>query len=167
MASVGAQMMSLPPAAEVVLTYHLKPGTYRVLLQPSGPDEARHFKEFSLEDRLATPDASPEEGESAAGQDADTQRPIADELVRQIAPHVVLRGIMATPGKPANFSIRIVMPDGRTRDATYSVGAEVHNGWSVGEFNPQEQTVTLKKGSTILILRRGESYPLVPPNGFQ
>jgi hypothetical protein len=88
-------------------------------------------------------------------------------LVRQIAPHVVLRGIMATPGKPANFSIRIVMPDGRTRDATYSVGAEVHNGWSVGEFNPQEQTVTLKKGSTILILRRGESYPLVPPNGFQ
>jgi len=166
MASVGAQMMSIPPEVQAVLTYRLKPGTYRVLLRSSDPDRSVQY-EFTLDDWQGA-DVAPTPGaEPAANQGENGQRPIPDELMREIAPHVVLRGIMAAPGKPANFSIRVVLPDGRTRDETYSVGSDIYNGWSIGEFNPQQQTVTLKKGSDILILRRGESYPLVPPNGFE
>ena len=166
MASVGAQMMSIPADMQAVLTYRLKPGTYRVLLQSSDPGKTRRY-EFTLDDRdnLPAPPAPGAEAVPNPGQDVQT--PVASEVMRATAPHVVLRLIIATPGKPASFSIRLILPDGRSRDDTYSVGADIYDGWSVGEFNPQEQTVTLKKGDDILILRRGESYPLLPPQGFQ
>ncbi len=158
----GNEMMSIPSGMQAKLTYHLKPGTYRVLLKSADPEKTRE-REFTIEDQGREKEASQSVAQGASSGTAPAQTGMSEELMRQIAPQVELRGIMATPGKPAVFSIRVILPDGRSRDGTYSVGDDVFDGWSAGEFNPQEQTVTLTKADDILILRRGKSYVLAPP----
>ncbi len=164
MASAAPQLISIPAQQQAILTFRLSPGTYRVLLKSNDPAKTRQ-REFTLESREEAETPTPA-GNTTGEQPGEPAQPgLTPELLRQISPQVVLRGVMATPGKPAVFSILVSLPDGRSRAETYSVGDEVYDGWVAGEFNPQEQTVTLTKGGDILILRRGESYVLAPPKG--
>jgi hypothetical protein len=167
MASAGAQMMSIPAGGEAVLTYRLRAGTYRATLESKHDPAKSRQNEFTLADQAATGAPTPTDLPPGAVPGEDTQPGVSPELLRQVSPQVALRGVMATPGKAANFSILVTLPDGRSRTQTYSIGDEVHDGWIAGEFNPEVQTVTLTKEGDILILRRGETYVLAPPNGVR
>ena len=168
--ATGASMVPVATGVSATYTYRLKPGTYRAVLQAQDSARSRLFPPFTLEAE-APPEATTQPGLPAAPgeQPAGTPQPqqISEELLRQISSQVELRAIIATPGKPANFSIAVTLPDGRSRTGTYTVGAEVHEGWIVREFNPKEQTVTLAKEKSVLIIRRGDPYILAPPNGYQ
>lgn len=167
--ATGANIVPVASGSNATYTYRLKPGTYRVLLQAHDPVRSRQFAPFTL--AAAAPGSAAQPGLPAApgGQPADpgSAQQLSNELLRQITAQVELRAIIAAQGKPANFSIAVTLPDGRSRTGTYTVGAEVHDGWSVREFNPNEQTVTLSKDKDVLIIRRGAPYVLAPPNGYQ
>ena len=73
-----------------------------------------------------------------------------------------MRGILASGNRPAQFSITVTLPDGATNERSYAIGDEVFTNWVISEFNPAEQTVTLSRGTRIVILRRGETVKLDP-----
>jgi len=75
-------------------------------------------------------------------------------------PEVTLRGILTSENRPAQFSITITLADGATSERAYAIGDEVFTNWTISEFNPTEQTITLSRGSRIMILRRGEPQKL-------
>ncbi|MFA6240169.1 MAG: hypothetical protein WC655_04525 [Candidatus Hydrogenedentales bacterium] len=163
----------LQPSESAAFTYMLPPGEYRVQLgsKAAGWRTASAFTLKLPADAVAptgvAPVALPPGPEAAL---PEVQTPVTEtpsipaELADMLTAEVMLRGIMAQPGRAASFSIQVTLPDGRSRQQSYSVGDEVHDGWAVSEFNPKEQTVTLGKGSQILILRRGDPYELRPGN---
>lgn len=160
----------LQPGDNVSFTYVLPAGEYRVQLgsKSLGWRTAGSFVLVPPNDEAAPSEAAPPPApvpENAAAQPEEPQpNAVPSVLADMLTAQVQLRGIMAQPGRAASFSIQVTLPDGRSQQRTFTVGDEVHDGWKVSEFNPDEQTVTLQKDDEILILRRRpEPYLLRPP----
>ncbi|MBX7256870.1 MAG: hypothetical protein K1Y02_10960 [Candidatus Hydrogenedentes bacterium] len=165
----------LQPTESATFTYMLPPGEYRVQLgsKITGWRTAETFSLIPPGDGTAqsaapavapAPQAPTPDSAEAPSPDSEPQK-VPSVLADLLTAQVQLRGIIAQAGRDASFSIQVILPDGRSQQRTFNVGDEVHDGWTVSEFNPAEQTVTLKKDDTILILRqRPEPYPLRPPS---
>lgn len=147
------------PGQAASFTYRLPEGDYRVTL--NGAAGAPQESMFTLEPVAGTgeqADATPAEPPAPAPQ-AEPRQPVSS-LMDALAPEVTLRGILASESRPAQFSIAVRLADGATGERAYSIGDEVYTNWTISEFNPAEQTITLSRGSRLLILRRGEPQRL-------
>ncbi|MDZ4861352.1 MAG: hypothetical protein SGI88_20455 [Candidatus Hydrogenedentes bacterium] len=145
--------------------YHLPQGDYRVTLQ--GVRNAdRQENSFSLESLPAAetiPNPPASETAQMATPAAAQQSP--GVLTEALSASVSLRGVVVAGNRPAQFSISVTLPDGAMKEQSYAIGDEVFTGWRITEFNPEEQTVTIARGSRIVILRRGEPQ-LLDPRGL-
>jgi len=159
--SGGVAVSRLPvlPGQSAQFVYRLTDGEYRATLRGSG-GAAPLERPFMLEP-LTQPEpvaATTNEPETPAPV-AETERP-RSTLMEALSAEVTLRGILGSGNRPAQFSITVTLADGATRERTYAIGDEVFTRWTIREFNPEEQTITLGRGSRIVILRRGQPQRL-------
>jgi len=99
-----------------------------------------------------TETSDPESAESSGGA--------MEAAIDYNAIRVELRGIVNAEGRPPRFSIRITSPDGTHRDIVRELKSSIAEIWTIREFNPGLQTITLYNGQEITILRRGEEHEL-------
>jgi len=152
--------LPIQPGEAAVFVYRLPEGDYRAALKPARGGDTQE-KAFTIEAIAgAHPVTIP--ADTAAPQAQAPSAPARPEssLMDALAPEVTLRGVLAAGNRPAQFSITVTLPDGATSERAYAIGDEVYTNWTISEFNPTEQTVTLAKGNRILILRRGEPQRL-------
>ncbi|GMU91930.1 MAG: hypothetical protein AMXMBFR4_09880 [Candidatus Hydrogenedentota bacterium] len=152
------------PGQYAQFSYRLQPGSYRaVLVQHDRETPAE--QEFVLEAIGPEAASTPEPAEETARNEPtgpDTAVPSAPAFGGMLSANLELNGIVASPDRPPRFSIKLTRRDGATQERVVSIGDEVYEGWSVAEFNPDQLTLTLRGGSRVLIVRRGETYLLDP-----
>jgi hypothetical protein len=86
-----------------------------------------------------------------AGGRADAPSPLGTRT----GPQADLTGIIERPGETPQFNVDLLHADGTSQRVTVELGGTVWSDWIIGEFNPDERTVTLERDGEILILRRG------------
>lgn len=153
----------LRPGSEVVLVYRLLSGQYRVRLLPSSSSGQTIVEAFTL---AAAPEPVVEEESEPPAEAPEVQ----DEATRDIEAvpdlpvpsHVTveLRGIATAEGREPRFTFVVRLPDGTTRQRDVTLTGALHDTWTLAEYNPENQTVTLASGNRILILHRGEPTAL-------
>jgi hypothetical protein len=155
--------LPVQPGQTAVFVYRLPEGEYRATLKSAKNAEPQE-KSFALEPISGTagPSVAPDGPAAAPPQpDVQPQRPTS-ALMQALSAEVTMRGILASGNRPAQFSIAVTLSDGATNERSYAIGDEVFTNWVISEFNPSEQTVTLSRGTRIVILRRGETVKLDP-----
>lgn len=70
-------------------------------------------------------------------------------------PIVQLIGIVTSEDQQPRFSLRLYFADGTEEKLILAMGGVVWNDWTITEFNPDQNTVTLEGANGLLILRRG------------
>ena len=73
---------------------------------------------------------------------------------------VELRCVLASGHRDPRFSIIIHLADGTSDTKDLTLNDPLHGDWTVSEFNPLRQTVTIANGGTFRILNRGERVSL-------
>lgn len=158
--AVAVSRLPVLPGQSAQLVYRLPEGEYRASLRGSG-SVAPLERTFTLE-----PLTEPEPVASTTTNEPEASAPVAtaerprSALMEALSAEVTLRGILGSGDRPAQFSITVTLADGATSERTYQIGEEVFTRWTIREFNPEEQTITLARGSRIVILRRGEPQKL-------
>jgi hypothetical protein len=110
--------------------------------------------------------ADPDAAENAAPDDAamdeapapDEEMPAEEEfapLDPNGQPTVELIGIVTSENQEPRFSLRVFYPDGTEDRLVLAMGGVVWGDWTITEFNPDQNTVTLEGENGLLILRRG------------
>ncbi|NUM55287.1 MAG: hypothetical protein HUU46_16700 [Candidatus Hydrogenedentes bacterium] len=148
------------PGQAAALVYRLPEGEYRATLK--GASGAAQEAAFTLEPVAGTDAAT---APNTTAQPTEPARPVEPQqptsaLMDALAPEVTLRGILTSENRAAQFSITVRLADGATSERAYAIGDEVYTNWTISEFNPAEQTITLSNGKDIMILRRGEPQRL-------
>jgi hypothetical protein len=69
---------------------------------------------------------------------------------------VELRGVVDGEASQPKFSLIITTPDGQERREQFVLGDKLHGEWSISEFNPAHNTMTLSDGKRLLIVERGK-----------
>lgn len=153
--------------SEMEFSYALPAGDYRAVLMPQAPGRSGVTALFSVNasQKIAVPaDAAPEAGETVSppaenGVAAQPEEP-AGTIIKGGALYInlsmELRGLVMTAGRDPQFSVRVHLPDGSTRERSVSTGDNLYGNWSVKEFNPRDSSITVTNGEKIFILRTGE-----------
>lgn len=109
----------------------------------------------------AVPEPAAKEPET---QPAEAPQPEPAAPPVQASPYagveVELRGIVRNEHRAPRFSIALYLSNATEKFLDLSVGETLFEPWTVLEFNPDRQTVTISDGSRILILKRGQRTPL-------
>ncbi len=71
------------------------------------------------------------------------------------SPTVQLIGIVTSENQEPRFSLRLYYSDGTEDKLILAMGGVVWSDWTITEFNPDQNTVTLEGANGLLILRRG------------
>jgi hypothetical protein len=172
----------IQPGTTAVLRMRLDPGNYQARLHPVRPGLPEITAPFSLpqsaaqerapevpEHPASTPvpmaaasETAPKTASAAATPDTDappiTKQPAPTPTVA--APDVELRGVVTASKREPRFSMILYEPNGPARYLDVALGDAVNDQWTVTEFNPDRQTVTLANEDRILILNRGQRIPL-------
>ncbi|MCC6153010.1 MAG: hypothetical protein IT367_04595, partial [Candidatus Hydrogenedentes bacterium] len=158
--AVAVSRLPVLPGQSAQFVYRLPEGDYRASLRGSRADDVQE-ETFALEPLSApeTVGAAPSTESTPQAPQPVVERP-RSTLMEALSAEVTLRGILGSGNRPAQFSINVTLADGATSERTYSIGDEVFTRWTIREFNPDEQTITLGRGSRIVILRRGEPQKL-------
>ncbi len=154
------------------IPFSLKPGDYRVLLL-TGVADTKLVRQFTIEEsepREVAPQIPPAPVEvpsvpSAVPASTDEVQPEPDPQPAPLASapsglKVELKGVMSGPNGAARFSFILHLPNGRERSLMLNLGERLWEDWDVSEFNPSFSTVTLQRGESLLILRRGDQIDL-------
>jgi hypothetical protein len=173
-AKIGDIVLTGPPALQsrapvlpgqyAQFSYRLQPGSYRAVLVQAGV-ETKAQQEFTLDalgPDLAPPPETTREAPREQAPGPETPTPPGPTFGGRLSANMELNGIVASPDRPPRFSIKLTRPDGATQERVVSIGDEVYEGWTVAEFNPEQLTLTLRGGSRVLIVRRGETHLLDP-----
>ncbi|MCX5759021.1 MAG: hypothetical protein NTU83_11045 [Candidatus Hydrogenedentes bacterium] len=148
--------------------HSLQPGDYRVRLHARNNDRDVATTTFSLPVSPPAPANLPVESPPPPEAPATTA-PVASKppepassslLAAPETAEVELRGMVNAEGKGARFSLVIYPPDGKVSNLDLGVGDPVYGSWTVSEFNPDRQTVTLVNGEHLLIINRGKRVAL-------
>jgi len=106
------------------------------------------------------PDTSSEPDDPAEDDAAIDEMPA--EEIEELAPidpnalpTVQLIGIVTSEDQQPRFSMRLYHPDGTEEKLILAMGGVVWNDWTITEFNPDQDTVTLEGAGGLLIVRRG------------
>jgi hypothetical protein len=152
--------MILSQGERATWTYRLAPGDYRVQLRSAHHDTV-FAHSFSL-DPLAAPVAvEPVEETAEVAEDSDPEE-MSPSLLRAVAARAELTGVMNNADGAPKIAIRIELPNGRSLNEAYAIGETLYDEWVITEFNPSENTVTVEKNGTFLILRRRSPIYLTP-----
>jgi len=68
--------------------------------------------------------------------------------------------LVSSEEREPRFSVTLMFPDGTRRPRTLTLGGTLYGGWTVAEFSPSEEVVTLEREGQLLVLRRGEAVAL-------
>ena len=162
------QDLVVGPGSKAVFLYELPPGHYRVRLLPSWQPRSTVVEAFELADEVlpdrstdanaavqtSSPPGEPEPAADASpGEEEDS---VAAVTIAQ------LKGIASAQGRDPRFVFVLELPDGTTLQRDVTLGMELHEGWKLTEYNPENQAVTVVRDAELLILRRGE--PTVLPD---
>ncbi|MBN2311399.1 MAG: hypothetical protein JXR94_20650 [Candidatus Hydrogenedentes bacterium] len=153
-------LVAIPPGESITFWYRLEAGQYRVTLR-SSESEHELTETFSQATSEAAPDSSAEDaldpnggaGPASAGA-AGLDVTAGDRVEMEVS------GIATSREREPMFSGSVYLPDGTSRQWQGSIGDEVHAEWRIAEFNPEQQTVTLRRETDLLVLRVGERYTL-------
>ncbi len=174
-------LFTVPSGGAQEIPFVLEPGEYRVTLEQRAPGLSIE-EQFSIAAPPA-PEAAPAVTPGAQAPATvvppavETQTPVASVTVGEstaeqsvedevapvesaAGPEVNLTGIIVSNGEPPQFNVDLTFEDGVTERITIGLGSTVWDGWIIGEFNPDERTVTLERDGRFLILRRGAPLAL-------
>lgn len=136
--------------------YELAPGTYRVQLAPrwNGARPLRYtFTLDSFEVDLRSFFNRPE---------SDRPDPDPDAARRPSTPAatVELRGVVTGQDNQPKFSVIVTAPDGETRQDQFELGDALHGDWTISEYSPAFNTITVTDGERLIVVERGTAEPL-------
>lgn len=173
-------LFTVPSGGAQEIPFVLEPGEYRVTLEQRMPGSTLE-QQFTI--TAPAPEAAPAVNPGtqipatvippAAETQAPVISPTADASTAEQpagdesapiestgGPEVNLTGIIASNGDPPQFNVDLTFEDGVTQRITIGLGGTVWDGWIIGEFNPDERTITLEREGRFLILRRGAPLAL-------
>ncbi len=131
---------------QVGVRHQLVPGTYRVQFRPEWGDGMVLEQTFQLEPFAVDLETFfPPEGEGT-GSATTSGSGVTVEL----------RGVVDGEASQPKFSLIITQPDGTERREQFVLGDKLHGEWSISEFNPAHNTMTLSDGKRLLIVERGK-----------
>jgi hypothetical protein len=167
--AVGNSPRSVAPGRFATFKYNLPPGNYRARLLSSGAGREIESEPFSLAVPAASPPEpapAPEAAAKAPENPPATSKAAPEEPVRAVSAKpptgvdAELRGVVRSESRGPRFSIILYLPSGVPRYLDVRIGDTIYGDWSVNEFNPDRQTVTIGNGDRILILNRGQRIAL-------
>lgn len=138
--------LEVQPGAMVGIRHELVPGTYRVRFTPQWrgaemQEEVFELKPFTVDLEKFFPAPGDAGGATATRGSGVT---------------VELRGVLDGEASQPKFSLIITMPDGTERREQFMLGDKLYGEWSISEFNPAHNTMTLSDGNRLLIVERGK-----------
>ncbi len=157
-----------PRGERMVVRYALKPGDYRVMLREEQPDRAPLVAAFTVApvppSEPATPAApgTPTAG-AAAPAPVDAAPPEDAPAPRTVAVEVQLLGVLASDGEGPRIRMVVTTPAGERARLSLQLDDAVLGPWSVREYNPQNQTVTLADRASLRVVGVGEHITLEVP----
>ncbi|MBL7647046.1 MAG: hypothetical protein JNK74_12745 [Candidatus Hydrogenedentes bacterium] len=140
--------VGVPVAAgsQVAVHHQLVPGTYRVQFRPEWGDGTVLEQTFQLEPFAVDLETFfPPEGEGTGSATTSGSGVMVE-----------LRGVVDGEASQPKFSLIITQPDGTERREQFVLGDKLHGEWSISEFNPAHNTMTLSDGKRLLIVERGK-----------
>ncbi|GMV99234.1 MAG: hypothetical protein AMXMBFR84_03730 [Candidatus Hydrogenedentota bacterium] len=156
--------------------YSLDPGEYRAIVNQPDSGHAMVAYPFTLDPIQAlgavvetvpapTPTAPPAAAAptetppqpASPGGTATGSTGIPRALLELQAAQVEFQGVLNAPQKDPRFIVSISVPGGRSRKEPLPVLSELYDGWIIAEFNPREQSITVSKDDTLLIMRPGDT----------
>jgi hypothetical protein len=157
------ESITLNPDESATLTYRMSAGEYRVLLQSTRHDTVFRTA-FSLEppDNPVPETSGAEATETAAEQESEEPVALPEELLRAVTAQVELVSVLGGANRAPKFGMRLSLPNGREYMNNFGLGEIIYDSWKVSEFNPIDNTVTVEKEGTLLILRRRTPVFLSP-----
>lgn len=151
-------LRTIAPGDSSDIAMNLAPGSYRVYLRSEVADDV--LEHFSVEEPPAPPTpvarvlppvaVAPPTQPSAPTVDAPTVE-------------VEMKGVLASPGTTTRFQFVLYLADGTQKQTMLSVEDSLHGSWIVDEYNRNLGSVTLRSGTTRLILRTGQRRKLELP----
>lgn len=169
--------ISIAPGANQDIVYNLPADDYHLLLIAHSTD-SRIEKTFSVVDPNARTTESPLTGLtpqepvvietievpaeiSETVNEPEVLETVDDAESLPTLPTVELSGVVTGADGIPHFSLELFMAnDVKGRIVQMSLDDPITNGWSISEYNPSLNTVTLKKENKYLVLRRGERIAL-------
>lgn len=170
-------LYTVEPHRTLDVLFELPPGEYQVLLHSRSRNE-KIVQQFTIEDPAPAGAAAPgpSTGAGNAVATVDTERATSEEQTAasseppEFQPEAPpepgevliaeLNGIMTAPDGSTRFSFMTSAPDGDKTRHMLSLEDTVWGDWTVSEYNPEMNTVTLQGDGKILILRRGDRVEL-------
>jgi hypothetical protein len=139
--------LAVQPDAEVGVRHELAPGTYRIRLTPEWGAEDALENAFKLEPFKADLEsffpAEPDEGAASSAN-------------RGSGVMVELRGVLDGQASQPKFSLILTLPDGTERREQFMLGDTLYGTWTISEFSPAHNTMTLSDGKRLLVVERGK-----------
>lgn len=136
----------VPAASSIGVLHQVGPGTYRVRLTPQWGSGDVLEEIFELEPFAVNLDTF----FPADGADAGPATPSGSGV------KVELKGVVDGEASQPKFSVIITMPNGSEQREQFVLGDKIHGEWTISEFNPTHNTMTLSDGKRLLIVERGK-----------
>jgi hypothetical protein len=140
----------VPGGQQVKFIHELGPGIYRVQLIPGTPGEMDLRRTFEL--APLDPNAIRPGGDGNMSEPAPVPKPQGIE--------VELRGALDGPDSTPIFSMILRKPDGSESKAQFRLGDTVYGEWTISEFSPAHNTVTVVNGDRLIVIERGTAETL-------
>lgn len=170
--------ISIAPRSSEDITFELPPGDFRMVLTPKDVEDQQELR-ILVEDLQRLNDLLPAGDEPVFPEDDpqpntpvqpsdDTPDPAPEmsdpELAQTIEleyPAATLNGVFTGPSGVPQFTMTVYR--GEDHDPSqdrFMMEAELHDGWSIIEYDPSQSAVTVRKARTLLIIKRGERVVL-------
>ena len=69
---------------------------------------------------------------------------------------IELRGVLDGQDSGPIFSVIVHEPDGSERKEQFGLGDTIYGEWTISEFSPEHNTMTVINGDRLLIIERGK-----------
>ena len=150
--------LRLPGGGILGLRYDLPPGTYRVRLTPRWESGGAVQHTFELKPFAIDLDAFFSKPEAIGGSGAGSQSEVTGATIE-------LRGVVDSKESDPTFSIVVTLPDGTERREQHKLGDTLYGAWTISEFSPAHNTITVTDGTRLIVVERGtpQDLPLAAP----
>lgn len=174
--------ITIAPGESAVIAFELPAGDYRMALTPRDA-EAQVEQSIVVADRRGDMNLLPAGDEEVfitldedpappapRVQPTVSEEPVDDESMEEplvvaeaeaAYPAAVLDGIITGPEGDPRFMMRLLLFEGDVpQQQRYLLDSEVHDGWTITEYDSGQNAVTVQKERTMLVIRRGEQVAL-------
>ena len=156
-ASSHFRTLAIKPGVTAEFKYSLPPGEYRVQLL-----DAKGLREPLVSMlSITAPEPPPEPAPVAPLLESTEQAPVVEAPLPPLPVEAELKGIIIGPNREPRFSVLLHAPGKAPESVDAMLGDKIYGDWTIAEYNPSRQTLTITKDATVLIMSRNRRLPLV------